>query len=41
MDISGAMEVIKDGTIAVAAIGAIMLSLTVGIKMWKRIRSAA
>lgn len=41
MDISAAIDVIKDGTLAVAALGVAMLSLTIGIKMWKRIRSAA
>jgi hypothetical protein len=41
MDISAALTVISEGAIAAAALGVAMLSLTIGIKMWKRIRGAA
>ena len=41
MDISGALEAITSGGVAIASLGVASLTVVVALKMWKRIRGAA
>jgi hypothetical protein len=41
MDTANAISAITDGGTAIAAIGGAMLAVVVGLKMWKKLRSAA
>lgn len=41
MDIADAVAAITSGGTAVAALGVAVLVVVVGVKMWKRLRSAA
>lgn len=41
MDITAVTAAFTDGGVAVAAIGSLALVMTVGIKVWKRLRGAS
>lgn len=41
MDVSAAITAIEDGATAIGVIGVAVLIMVVGLKVWKRLRSAA